>query len=384
MRGSWKIARVAGIGIFVHWTFLILPVLVGWHFYAERENRSDAVLGVALVLAVFACVALHELGHALTARQFGIATRDITLLPIGGVARLERMPERPLQELMVALAGPAVNVVIAIALAPIAWLESYFPLPFDLTPVGGSFSFAMITLNLFLAALNLLPAFPMDGGRVFRSLLALFLPYVKATGIAATLGQVMAGIFVLLGVFGNGSFMLIVVGLFVFVAARAEYNLVRTQATLAGLTVADVMLRRFRMLPAHATVADVVPTLVVSGQAAFPVVEADEMIGLVSKEKLLETLAGGHGRQSVGRLVHGPVPTVDPDDALGAVFVRLQTGPQRALPVMHDEHLVGLLDVGTVQRWMQVQVAWQRAGGAGRAPVHPDPLEPIEATLVDQ
>jgi len=188
MRWSWKLGEVAGIGIFVHVTFLML---VGWvalsHWIVER-SLAAAVGGAIFILALFGCVVLHELGHALTAKRYGVRTRDITLYPIGGMARLERIPEVPQQEALIALAGPAVNVVIAAGL----WLAlsaagGVTPLA-ELDVTKGPFLERLLLVNLFLAGFNLIPAFPMDGGRVLRALLATRLSYVRATELAAGVG----------------------------------------------------------------------------------------------------------------------------------------------------------------------------------------------------
>ncbi len=198
MKWSWKIGSVAGIKVYVHSTFLIL---LGWiavsHWTADHSYLAVAE-GVGFILAIFSCVVAHELGHALAAQQYGITTRDITLLPIGGVARLERMPDKPWEEFVVALAGPLVNVVIAAALFIGLKLGGWLVAADSLSVTGGPFLVRLLAVNVFLVVFNLLPAFPMDGGRVLRAILAARMEYTKATQIAANIGQSMALMFLFL------------------------------------------------------------------------------------------------------------------------------------------------------------------------------------------
>ncbi|HZI89472.1 MAG TPA: site-2 protease family protein, partial [Candidatus Polarisedimenticolia bacterium] len=211
MRWSWKIASVAGIPVRVHATFFLLLI---WFFAAGSSRGFAAAIGsVLFLLSAFACVVLHEFGHALTARRYGVVTRDITLLPIGGVARLDRFPRHPSQEIAIALMGPAVNVVIAGALYLVMRFSSTvydFGNPLLLER---SFVARLFVFNVLVTLFNLVPAFPMDGGRVLRALLAMRLDYVRATRIAAHVGQAIAFLFGILGLFGNP--MLIVIALFV-------------------------------------------------------------------------------------------------------------------------------------------------------------------------
>src|SRR5688572_19607479 len=213
MRWSLRILTVSGIGIYVHITFLILVAWIGAIFF-QSGGAVHAVHGIVLILAVFACVVLHEFGHALTAKKFGIKTRDITLLPIGGVARLERMPEDPKQELWVALAGPAVNVVIAAVLFVVLQFTGGMESPSTLSVTGGPFLGRLLIVNSCLVLFNMLPAFPMDGGRIVRALLAMRMDYMKATQIAAGLGQGMACLFGFIGLFSNP--FLVFIALFVW------------------------------------------------------------------------------------------------------------------------------------------------------------------------
>ena len=213
---KWKIARLSGIDVFIHWSFWILPI---WILSASSGRGIAAALGsVGFVFAIFGCVVLHELGHALAARFYGVGTRDITLYPIGGVASLERMPERPIQELVIAVAGPLVNVVIAATLLMGSSLSSAGPW-WQSNPLEGGLISGLIWVNVALVIFNMLPAFPMDGGRVLRALLATALPYTRATIIAARIGQLMAIGFGLIGLWSPNFFLLAV---FIFLAASAE------------------------------------------------------------------------------------------------------------------------------------------------------------------
>src|SRR5579863_3437223 len=251
MRWSWKIGRLAGINVFVHATFVLLILFILVAYWTEGHSVTMAVSGVLFVLTIFGCIVLHELGHALTARKYGIRTRDIILLPIGGVARLERMPEDPYQELLVALAGPAVNVVIAAAL--FALLAAFGGLPSlqeiaNVRWVGGGFLTKLMVVNLWLVGFNILPAFPMDGGRVLRALLATRLEYTRATHLAAQIGQAMALLFGFAGLFYDP--FLLFIALFVWMGATEEAAMVTARTSLGGIPVQRVMLTDFRTLGA--------------------------------------------------------------------------------------------------------------------------------------
>ena len=227
-RWSYKIAEPFGIGVYVHFSFLLIVAWVAFGQLRAGGGAAAVLSSVAFLFALFACVVLHELGHALAARRYGIRTRDITLLPIGGLARLERMPEKPVQELFVALAGPAVNVAIALAL----WV--WLGLTGSLVPadqVGltiGPFFERLLVINVALVVFNMLPAFPMDGGRVLRALLALRLGALRATRIAATVGKAMAALFAVVGLFFNP--FLILIAFFIWFGATQETMMAEARA----------------------------------------------------------------------------------------------------------------------------------------------------------
>src|SRR5881396_2325143 len=273
MKWSWKLGSVAGIGLYVHATFLLLLAWVGVTYWLAGGSAA-AFDGIAFILALFACVVLHELGHALTARRYGIRTRDITLLPIGGVSRLERIPDEPRQEVWVSLAGPAVNVVIAAALY--AWLLLSQTLrPFSaLTMAGGPFLERLMLVNVSLAVFNLLPAFPMDGGRVLRALLALRMDYVRATQISAHVGQAMALVFGLLGLFTNP--FLVFIALFVWMGAASEASAALTRSVLGGIPVSRAMITDFHTVAPEDPAKRVLELILAGSQQDFPVVDGGQ------------------------------------------------------------------------------------------------------------
>lgn len=230
MFSTWRIGSIAGIGVFVHWTFLLLLVVFAGMDVVKQGPRAG-LEQLASILLLFAIVVLHEAGHALAARRFGIGTRDITLYPIGGVARLERMPRKPVEEIVVSLAGPAVNLVLAAG--------AYAVLPLLNGTVDIWLARHLLVINLALALFNLLPAFPMDGGRVLRALLALKHDFLKATAIAARIGRLMAFVFAIIGIFGvkgvfPPSFMLVLIAVFVWIAAGAEHRAVALEYAARG------------------------------------------------------------------------------------------------------------------------------------------------------
>ena len=230
MRWSLKIAKLAGIDIFIHFTFFILVTWVAFIQWKLNGSIGAAFSGVVFILAVFACVVLHELGHALAARKYGIRTQDIILLPIGGVARLEKMPNQPIQELWVALAGPAVNLGIAALCAVFLWVTNTFTPTNELAITTGPFVKRIMGVNIFLILFNMIPAFPMDGGRVLRALLATRVAYVKATKISANLGQGIALIFGVIGFFYNP--ILLFIAFFVWMGAAQETRMIQAKSVL--------------------------------------------------------------------------------------------------------------------------------------------------------
>jgi Zn-dependent protease len=376
MRWSWKLGEVAGIGIFVHWTFLILLV---WFVTAQimaGNNWQEAVMGLALVLAVFGCIILHELGHALTAKRYNIRTRDITILPIGGLARLERIPEDPKQELWIALAGPAVNLVIAAVLFAVIGVLGQFRQVFDLELVGGPFLPTLMMINLFLAVFNLLPAFPMDGGRVLRALLAYRLPYVRATEIAASVGQAMAIVFGILGLFTN--WFLLFIALFVYIGAQQEAYLAQVRSALRGIPVRDAMITRFRSVSPDDTLELAIDELLAGYQEDFPVVNQGRLIGMLMRQDLLKALSQGGRDTPVRDCMRVDCATVEDAEMLDASYRRMQDQSCSTIPVTRGGQLVGVVTLENVGEFMSIQNALQEASFVHRKPTTPAPITPTD------
>jgi Zn-dependent protease len=239
MRWSWKIGRFAGIDVYVHATFFLLILWVVVLHWIEGRNVQAVISGVTFIVALFACVVLHEFGHALTARRYGVPTKDITLLPIGGVSRFERMPDKPWQEFWVAVAGPIVNLAIAALLYAFLFLSSGLRPVKGLSITGGPFLERILVANLLLAFFNLIPAFPMDGGRVLRALLSTRMDHVRATQMAATVGQAIALVFGLVGLFFDP--FLVFIALFVWIGAAHESHSVQFKEAFSGIPIRAAM-----------------------------------------------------------------------------------------------------------------------------------------------
>jgi Zn-dependent protease len=369
MKWSWKLGTFAGIGVYVHATFGLLIAWVGVVHWLEGRSAIAVVDGVAFMLAIFACVVLHEFGHALTAKRYGIRTRDITLLPIGGVARLERMPDRPMREFWVAVAGPAVNVLIAAVLL-LLLLATGTLVPLDtLTMTAGSFVERLMVVNLFLVGFNLVPAFPMDGGRVLRALLALRFPYARATQIAATLGQGFALVFAFLGLAGNP--FLLFIAFFVWIGAAQESGMVQMRSALGGIPVHQAMLTEVHTLSPQDTLGRAVDLILAQSQPDFPVVDGGVVLGILARNDLLGALAREGQGARVRDVMQREFVALDPGEMLEGAFERLQACRCHTAPVVRDGRLVGLVTMDNLGEFLAIQAALEKRGsrapGAGRS-----------------
>jgi Zn-dependent protease/CBS domain-containing protein len=368
MKWSWKLGTFAGIDVFMHATFLILLAFVAYSYWAVSQDLLTVVEGIGFILALFGCVVLHEYGHALTARKYGIKTRDITLLPIGGVARLERMPDEPRQELWVALAGPAVNVVIAGLI--LVWLtatNNVAPLT-SLSLASGSFLERLMVVNLFLVGFNMIPAFPMDGGRVLRSLLAMRLEYTRATQIAASLGQALAIVFGFVGLFTNP--FLLFIAFFVWIGAGQEASMVQMKSALGGIPVSRAMITDFRTVHPQQTLDDAVALILTGSQQDFPVEQNGQVEGILMRSDLLTALSRTGPQTPVSEVMQRDFQSVDSYEMLEIAFARMQECQCHTMPVTHHGDIVGVLTMDNVGEFIAIQAALRpdRAGRRSRTP----------------
>lgn len=364
MRWSIDVARVGGITVRLHTTFILLLIWIGVSHYLEG-GWAAAVRGVAFIVAIFGSVLLHEFGHAFAARRYGIATPDITLLPIGGVARLERLPERPMEEFVVAVSGPLVNVAIAAVLFLGMFVTGHSALLQQFDLIGGEFFSQLLFINIWLVVFNLIPAFPMDGGRILRSLLATRMGFARATNVAASIGQVFAFLFVFIGFFSNP--MLIFIGLFVYMGAAGEASSAQLREFAQSVPVASMMLTDVRALYEETPLGDAVEALLRGTQREFPIVDRDaRVVGMLCREDVIKALHGHGPHVPVYRVMQSDLPVLDRTEMLHRVFPRMQAGNHTALAVVDPEGvLVGLLTRDNLAEVMMVESAIKASSGIG-------------------
>jgi len=357
MRWSWKIARVGGIDIFLHVTFLILVLWVGLTYWTTEHSVEAVVAGVGFILALFACVVLHELGHATAAQRFGIGTRNIVLLPIGGIAAIERMPDDPRQEIVIALAGPAVSFGIAAVLWLVLSAAGGFTAETPLSLAEGGFLQRLMFVNLLLGAFNLLPAFPMDGGRVFRALLSLRLGPVRATRIAAHVAQGAAVLLALAGLHYN--LFLVFIAMFIWIGAVGESSLVSARAMLAGTSAGSAMETTFRTLAPDDSLGRAVQLTLDSAQKDFPVVDDGDVVGVLRQADLLQGLHD-HGKLCrVDQAMQGPPARMEIGDSLDQVLADTKALSAGLIVVTEHGRMAGIIDLDNVTELLRIRKALQ-------------------------
>jgi Zn-dependent protease len=356
MKWSWKIARIAGIDVYIHATFFILVAWFGYHYWTAQGTLAAALEGMAYIIALFTCVVLHEFGHALTAKRYGIVTSNITLLPIGGVASMERLPENPLEEIKVALAGPLVNVVIASVLYLWLNVNGVHVDGEEFATTGGPFLYRLMIVNIFLALFNLLPAFPMDGGRVLRAAMAIRMPHHLATKRAAAVGQCFAVFFGMVG-FSYGNPFLMLIAVFLWVGAGAENQSEQMKNSLAGATASDAMLTEFHVLAPEDTLTKAIHYTLAGSQKDFPVGNQHQIIGVLTQKYLLEALQQYGENFEVGKLNLSPIKTIEKHTPIQQLLDEIQIDKNHMLAVNDANKIVGIINLENIIELINIQTA---------------------------
>jgi Zn-dependent protease len=357
MKKSVSFLKIAGIGIYVHWTFSLLVLYIIYINIRAGLDPMQISWAVFFVLALFICVILHELGHALTAKRFGIRTEDITMYPIGGVARLERIPEKPIQELIVTVAGPLVNVLIVLALAPFIYgfnllqsLESGSSII-----SAENFIINLAFVNIWLALFNLIPAFPMDGGRILRALLAMRIGRLRATTISTNIGKLLSLGFIIAGFFYNP--FLIFIGIFIILGAQSELEMVRKKELSIGLTAKDAMLTTWTELDSKSQLVVAINRLLQTESKSFLVKEDGAYVGTLNRDGIIKALKEQGEQVLVGQVCNRELSFAEPATPLEELFNGFLNDRIPLVMVMQQGQLLGVVDAENIAELMLVQQA---------------------------
>lgn len=354
--GSLKLGSISGIPIYVHWTFSFLIAFVVYKGLDEQLGSSGITWLLGLTAAIFLCVLLHELGHSMAARRYGIETEDISLLPIGGLARLQEMPRQPTQELVIAIMGPMVNVAIAILLTIFIFIFgvefSELPDPLHGPYTVDNFVILILVTNIGLVVFNMIPAFPMDGGRVFRAMLSYKLDYVKATQIASFVGRGMALGIVGLG-FLWGDTMMMLVGTFVFFAANMENRVVSLEGALEGYKVRDLLRKRYTIFRTSETVRDALSMLYKGLERNFLIMDENNSLeGIITSKQLLDLKSTGL-ETLLGDIMRTDIAALETLNELKEVYALMRQKQQPIVPIFEEGLLMGVIDYQTVTDFIQ-------------------------------
>ncbi|HYG64262.1 MAG TPA: site-2 protease family protein [Thermoanaerobaculia bacterium] len=379
MKGSFRLVRLAGVDIKLHFTFPLILVL-GAVQWASPHGLAGAVFGALLMLALFLCVALHELGHAVTAQRLGIPVREIVLLPIGGVALLSRNPRRPAYELLIAAAGPLVNVILAVALFFAIGLRGGLSLAGDaLLQPGAAPSLEtalswLLVANVSLVLFNLIPAFPMDGGRMLRAVLAMGMGFTRATRVATVVGQILAmvlGIYAILA----GQMMLALIAVFVFLGAGGERAAEEARGLLSTLRLGDAYNKHALLLQPADRVSRVIDYLLTSYQPDFAVIHGGRLLGVVTRDAVFQSLVSGEGDGYVTGIMQRDLLQLSSAMTLADAQERMGAEGRRVAAVVDGERYLGLVNADDIREALQIAVYLRMAEERqGRAPLPHEPL----------
>lgn len=359
MGSSFKILSVRGIDIRLHITFPLILLWAAFQFGLGSGDVGGAIFGIIAISLLFVLVTLHELGHSFAAQYFGVPVKQIILSPLGGLAQLNRMPEKPIQELVIAIAGPAVNFVIAILMGSFLLLSG-FELNNPLQILAGSASLSIMGIftyvffyNIMLAVFNLIPGFPLDGGRIFRALLAMKLDYVRATRIAANVGKVVA---VGMGIYGliNGGIFLILIAVFIYSAGSQEFQMVRARSVLRGLKVGDVYSDSIYELTPMSTIQQASNLMVYGGQRNFPVLEGERLVGFLTYHDLVRARRTAASHSLITNIMRQDIKPVSYDDDLYEAQEQMQAQRLDTLPVVNGSRFMGVINLRQIVEQFQI------------------------------
>jgi len=355
---SWQLGAFWGIPVKVHWTFGILILFVTYTAFTNGFKLWQGVGFVLYTFVLFFCVVLHEYGHALTARRFGVATKDIILSPIGGIARLENMPEKPIQEFFIAIAGPLVNLVIGSVLGLALYFGTGQLMPeFAFARFDDPIEFAryVLWINLALFLFNLIPAFPMDGGRIFRSLMATKIGKVRATKIASNVGRLIAIGFVIFGVF-NQQLTLSLIGLFIFMMAGKEYDQTKVLALLKNTKVSEIMRTTFTRLHLSDNYTTVIEKYYREGEHNFLIFDSmGNVSGSIPELFIKDTIKNNTQDKSVNQMMSQKLANVSPDDLLIDIIEIMRNNGVAIVSVSENDQLVGVLDRNNIENYLRLK-----------------------------
>jgi len=359
LKSSLQLGTYAGIKVQIHWTFWLLIVWIVLRELFMGNSVESMLWSSAFIGLLFLCVVFHEFGHALTARRFGINTEKITLLPIGGVASLEDMPEDPKQEFLVAIAGPLVNVAIALLLYPLVPLENYInQSPEELqqtlsTIQASNMLFYLFSANVMLVLFNLLPAFPMDGGRVLRALLSMKMNRVMATKIASGVGQFLAMIFFFIGIFYNP--ILLLIAIFVFFGAQAESSMIQHIDLLEGYKVRDAMMTDITIVKPDDTLQDMVDIIISGAEKNFIVADNEKLEGVLYQDELIRSIQNHRRETPVREVMSENYGTVAIDEDLNSIFRTIRRHKRSFFPVLDGDKVAGSIDMENISEFITIQ-----------------------------
>jgi Zn-dependent protease/CBS domain-containing protein len=356
---TWNLGRIAGIPIRMHLTLLLFLAWIASTYMLRGAGLSVTALGIVLVATIFVIIVVHELGHALVARRFGIATRDIMLLPIGGIASLEHMPDKPKQELAVAIVGPLINLALA-GLLYIGIVATHGTTRItEATTIGGAIVTQLMWINIGLAVFNLLPAFPMDGGRVLRALLAMRMGHARATDVAARLGKLFAVFIGIAGLFYNP--LLLLIAFVVWSGATQERALVQLKNAISGVPVSAAMLRRVESVTPEQPLEDAAALLLTGGLNQLPVIDHGQPVGVITRSDVASALARAGTEATVATAPKHDIVTVSPADSLDFVLDKLRQHPDAVALVVDHGQPVGVLTAEHLAAYVALHAPARRA-----------------------